>query len=37
VAAPRPGGLKRIGMTPDAFHASYSVPLRFRPVRLRAI
>lgn len=29
--------IKRIGMTPGTFHASYSVPLRFRPVRLRAI
>jgi PPOX class probable F420-dependent enzyme len=27
--------IKRIGMTPAAFHADYSVPIRVRPDRLR--
>ena len=28
-------GIARIGMTPDSFAAAYSVPIRFRPARLR--
>jgi PPOX class probable F420-dependent enzyme len=27
--------ITRIGMTPETFHASYAVPIRFRPEKLR--
>jgi PPOX class probable F420-dependent enzyme len=29
--------IRRIGMTPESFHADYSVPIRFRPAKLRGI
>lgn len=28
-------GMRGLGMTPEDFHASYSVPIRFTPTRLR--